>query len=128
MTVTPTSLTRAAGISAAVAGLHLHRRPDQPPAHGHLLGHHDRVGRAPDSRRGSWPRLALAGITGMYLRQVRQTGVLGLVGYLVFAVGYLVMSATEIIAGGYVLPALAAHRARLRQRRRRRGHRRHGQG
>ena len=33
--------------------------------------------------------LALAGITGMYLRQVRQIGLLGLVGYVVFAVGYL---------------------------------------
>jgi hypothetical protein len=33
--------------------------------------------------------LALAGITGMYLRQVRQTGILGFLGYVLFAVGYL---------------------------------------
>ena len=33
--------------------------------------------------------LALAGITGMYLRQDRKAGLLGLVGYLVFAAGYL---------------------------------------
>jgi hypothetical protein len=49
---------------------------------------------------------ALAGITGMYLRQVRQTGILGLVGYLVFGAGYLVMLGVEF-AGGYVLPSLA---------------------
>jgi hypothetical protein len=50
--------------------------------------------------------LALAGITGMYLRQVRQTRVLGLVGYLLFAAGYLLMLSTEVIAA-CVLPALA---------------------
>ena len=31
--------------------------------------------------------LALAGIAGMYLSQVRRNGVLGLIGYLVFATG-----------------------------------------
>ena len=31
--------------------------------------------------------LALVGITGMYLHQHRKAGVLGLVGYVVFAVG-----------------------------------------
>ena len=50
--------------------------------------------------------LALAGITGMYLRQVRQTRVLGLVGYLVFGAGYLLMLSTEVIAA-CVLPVLA---------------------
>lgn len=38
--------------------------------------------------------LALVGITGMYLRQVRRTGVLGLVGYLVFGAGYLMIMTT----------------------------------
>src|SRR3712207_4129134 len=32
--------------------------------------------------------MALAGITGMYLSQVRRNGVLGLVGYLILATGY----------------------------------------
>jgi hypothetical protein len=50
--------------------------------------------------------LALIGITGMYLRQVRQTGVLGRVGYLIFAAGYLLMLSTEVIAA-FVLPGLA---------------------
>ena len=50
--------------------------------------------------------LALAGITGMYLRQVKQTGVLGLLGYLVFSVGYLLIMSTTVVSA-YVLPSLA---------------------
>jgi hypothetical protein len=49
--------------------------------------------------------LALAGITGIYLRQVRQMRVLGLIGFLFFAAGYLLLFATEVIAA-FVLPAL----------------------
>jgi hypothetical protein len=50
--------------------------------------------------------LALAGITGMYLSQVRRNGVLGLVGYLLLAAGYLlIMSSTFGLA--YVLPPVA---------------------
>ncbi|MEQ0564365.1 hypothetical protein ABJI51_35255 [Amycolatopsis sp. NEAU-NG30] len=50
--------------------------------------------------------LALAGITGMYLRQVRQTGIPGFLGYVLFAAGYLLMLSTEVVAAA-VLPALA---------------------
>ena len=50
--------------------------------------------------------LALIGITGMYLRQRREMGVLGHVGYVIFGVGYLLMLSTEIIAV-FVLPGLA---------------------
>ena len=42
----------------------------------------------------------------MYLRQVKQTGVLGLVGYILFGVGYLIMLSIEVI-GAVVLPAIA---------------------
>ena len=41
----------------------------------------------------------------MYLRQHRRAGVLGLVGYLVFAVGYLAMFGVELM-GATVLPEL----------------------
>jgi hypothetical protein len=41
----------------------------------------------------------------MYLRQARQLRLLGLVGYLVFAVGYLMLWATEVMAV-FFLPAL----------------------
>jgi hypothetical protein len=49
--------------------------------------------------------LALLGIAGMYLRQYRQAGVLGLVGYLVFTVGYLAMFSVQVMAAA-VLPSL----------------------
>ena len=50
---------------------------------------------------------SLIGITGIYLRQVRQTGVLGLIGYVVLGVGYLAIFSVQIVAV-FVLPTLAA--------------------
>ena len=50
--------------------------------------------------------LALAGITGMYLRQVKEAGVLGLISYVVLSTGYLLTFSTTFLAG-YVLPSLA---------------------
>ncbi len=50
---------------------------------------------------------SLVGITGIYLRQVRQTGVLGLIGYLLLGVGYLTILSTQVIAV-FVVPDLAA--------------------
>ena len=49
--------------------------------------------------------LALVGIAGMYLRQHRQAGLLGLVGYVVFTLGYLTLFAVQVIAVA-VLPTL----------------------
>ena len=53
--------------------------------------------------------LVLVGITGMYLRQVTQAGVLGLVGYLVYSAGYLLILSTTSLAV-YVLPELTGSR------------------
>jgi hypothetical protein len=50
--------------------------------------------------------LALAGITGMYLSQVRRNGALGLIGYLVLATGYLLIMSTTFVSA-YVLPSIA---------------------
>src|SRR5205085_6580513 len=50
--------------------------------------------------------LALAGITGMYLSQVRRNGVLGLVGYLVLAMTYLLIMCTTFLAA-FVMPTIA---------------------
>ena len=49
--------------------------------------------------------LALAGISGMYLRQHRMAGALGLVGYLLLTVGFLSLLCVEVIAAT-VLPEL----------------------
>ena len=50
--------------------------------------------------------LALVGITGMYLRQFKQAGVLGLVGYVLISTGYLLIMNTAFVAA-YVLPSIA---------------------
>jgi len=49
--------------------------------------------------------LALAGITGVYLFQVTRIGSLGLLGYLVFAAGYLGIFGTSYVAA-LVLPSI----------------------
>ena len=49
--------------------------------------------------------LAVVGITGMYLSQIRRNGLLGLVGYLVFTAGYLLIMCTSFVAA-YVLPSV----------------------
>ena len=49
--------------------------------------------------------LAVAGITGMYLSQVRRNGVLGLIGYLLLAAGYLSIMCTTFI-GVFVMPTI----------------------
>jgi hypothetical protein len=51
--------------------------------------------------------LSLAGIAGLYLSQVRRNGVLGLVGWLVLSLGYLLMLGTTF-AAAFVLPTVAA--------------------
>jgi hypothetical protein len=106
MTITTRNLTRAAGISAAAAGAIFVAVQIRHPAWN--------VGAFTDSM--SWQIrsiaklvmcvLAIAGLTGMYLYQRRQVGVLGLVGYLVFVAGYFLMSSVEAIAA-FLLPTLA---------------------
>lgn len=50
--------------------------------------------------------LALAGITGLYLRQVKKMGVLGLLGYVLFSGGFLGIVSTSFVAA-FLLPSLA---------------------
>jgi hypothetical protein len=105
MTITTTGLTRAAGLSAAAAGLiFIAVQINHPPMDVASVSTTEWVVR--NSAKVVMGALALIGITGMYLRQVRQVGLLGLIGYLVFGAGYLLMFATEVISA-YVLPNLA---------------------
>ncbi len=105
MTVTTTGLTKAAGISAAAAGLiFIAVQVNHPPMDVSSVVTTEWVVR--NSAKVAMAALALVGITGMYLRQIRQVGVLGLVGYLLFGAGYLLMFASEVISA-YVLPGLA---------------------
>ena len=50
--------------------------------------------------------LALVGVAGMFVRNHRRFGILGLVGYVLLSIGYLAMFAVESTVG-FVLPALA---------------------
>jgi hypothetical protein len=105
MTVSATRLTRAAGICAALAGLiFIAVQIKHPPMDVHTVTTTDWVVRS--TAKAIMAALALIGITGMYLRQRREMGVLGRVGYVIFGVGYLLMLSTEIIAA-FVLPGLA---------------------
>jgi len=105
MTVSATRLTRAAGICAALAGLiFIAVQIKHPPMDVHTVTTTDWVVRS--TAKAVMAALALIGITGMYLRQRREMGVLGRVGYVIFGVGYLLMLSTEIIAA-FVLPGLA---------------------
>jgi hypothetical protein len=50
--------------------------------------------------------LAVVGIAGMYLSQVRRSGWLGLVGFVVLAIGYLCIAGTAFTSA-FVLPTVA---------------------
>jgi hypothetical protein len=105
MAPTPTTLTRAAGVAAVLAGLiFIGVQINHPVMDPTSITSTEVVLR--NSAKALMAVLALIGITGMYLRQVRQVGVLGVVGYVVLGAGYLVMTATTLIAAT-VLPAVA---------------------
>jgi hypothetical protein len=104
MNVTSTSLFKAAGAAAVAAGgIFIAVQINHPP--------HD----AFTTETGQWVArscaklvmsvLALAGITGMYLRQHARMGIVGLAGFVLFSIGYLSMFATQVIAAT-VLPQL----------------------
>lgn len=105
MTITPTTLFRAAGVAAALAGLiFIGVQINHPHLDATSITTTDVITR--NSLKMLMAALALAGITGMYLRQVTKIGVLGLLGYVLFAAGYLSMLGTEFVAA-LVLPSIA---------------------
>ena len=105
MTITTTTLTRAAGLSAVAAGLlFIAVQIGHPNVDLALVTTTEWKVR--QTVKVVMAALSLVGITGMYLRQVKQTGVLGLLGYLTFAVGYLIMLSIEVI-GLVVIPSIA---------------------
>ncbi|WP_137123133.1 hypothetical protein [Segeticoccus rhizosphaerae] len=104
MTITASGLTKAAGAAAAVAGtIFIAVQIGHPASDTFTTETSQWVARS--CAKIVMAALALAGITGMYLRQHRQSGVLGLIGYAMFAAGYLAMLSVEVIAAT-VLPNL----------------------
>ncbi|MEN3267225.1 hypothetical protein [Pseudonocardia sp.] len=105
MTITPTTLTRSAGVAAAAAGLiFIGVQINHPHLDATSIATTEMAVR--NSLKVLMAVLALVGITGMYLHQVKQTGMLGLVGYLLFGANYLVIMSTSFVAA-YVLPSIA---------------------
>ena len=106
MTITPTILTRGAAAAAVGAGLlFIGVQIGHPHLDATTVATTEVVVR--DSLKMLMAVLALVGITGMYLSQVRRNGVLGLVGYLVLGVGYLLIACMTYLAA-FVLPQLVA--------------------
>jgi len=83
---TSTALTRAAGLCAVVAGLaFIGVQTNHPPLDVTFVTTTEYMVR--QSLKVLFAALSLIGITGMYLRQVKQTGVLGLLGYVLIGIG-----------------------------------------
>jgi putative flippase GtrA len=103
--VSPALLIRAAGAATVAAGvLFVGVQIGHPPLDLDFITTTEAAVR--NTMKVLMAVLALAGITGMYLSQVRRNGVLGLVGYLILAAGYLlIMSSTYGLA--YVLSPVA---------------------
>ena len=104
MTITSTGLTRAAGICAATAGaIFIAVQINHPAMDVASVETTDWLVR--NTAKAVMAGLALVGIAGLYLRQVRKVGILGLIGAAVFSLGYLLMFGTEVVAAA-VLPSL----------------------
>ena len=110
MTITPNHLTRWAGIAAVAAGaIFIGVQINHPDLNATSIQTTEMAVR--DSLKVLMAALALVGITGMYLNQIRKHGLLGLIGYLVFSAGYLGIMAV-VFAAAFVLPEVATSNAR----------------
>jgi hypothetical protein len=105
MTVTTARLGQAAGIATAVAGaIFVAVQIKHPAMTVDSATTTDWVVR--NTAKTVMSALALAGLTGIYLRQHAKAGVVGLVGYLVLSAGYFLMFGTTYLAA-FALPTLA---------------------
>jgi hypothetical protein len=105
MSITPRTLTQSAGVAAMAAGLIFILVQIGHP-HLDVSSVDTSEWAVRNTAKMLFAALALAGITGMYLRQVKEMGRLGLLAYLVLSSGYLLIVGTAFVAG-YVLPSLA---------------------
>ena len=105
MTITPSHLFRAAAVAAVAAGVMFIGVQINHP-HSDAAAAVTTEWAVRNSLKVVMAALALVGITGMYLRQVRQIGALGLAGYVLFGVGYLTILGTSFVSA-FVLPTVA---------------------
>jgi hypothetical protein len=105
MTITPRHLTRAAGLCAVAGGLLFAAVQIKHP-HVDITFATTTEYAVRETVKSFMAVLSLIGITGLYLRQVKQTGVLGLIGFVLFGVGYLAILGVQVV-GVVVLPRIA---------------------
>lgn len=105
MTITAATLTRASAIAAAAAGaLFIGVQIGHPHLDVTTVATTEVITR--NVVKLVMAALALAGITGLYVSHARRNGLLGLAGYLVLSVGYLLILGTTFTAA-FVLPSVA---------------------
>ncbi len=105
MTITTSTLTRAAGVSAVLSGLlFIVIQPVHPPENVATVTGTAWVVVALMTM--AMAVLGLVGLSGIYLRQVRESGLLGLIGYVMFGSFYLVTTAWTFVEV-FVLPQIA---------------------
>src|SRR4051794_40506934 len=105
MTITTTTLTRAAAVSAVAGGaLFLAVQIGHPAGTLAFTATPEFVIR--ESMKIGFAVLSLVGITGIYLRQVRQMGVLGLLGYVLLSAAFFSLACLEVLVM-VALPPLA---------------------
>src|ERR1043165_4080397 len=105
MNLTANRLTAATGLCAATAGaIFIAVQINHPPNDVAHVVTTDIAIR--EGAKAVMAVLALAGITGMFVRNRRRFGALGLAGFVLLSVGYLAMFATQCIVG-FVLPTVA---------------------
>lgn len=111
MHISPSTLTRAGGVALALSGiLFIVIQPLHP---------HEDVASIVTTRwvivhilSFTMAALGLAGITAIYLNQVIRSGLLGLLGYLVFSV-FFITQASVNFAEAFILPLSAAGSPKL---------------
>ena len=105
MTITTRTLTRAAAVAAVAGGLlFVAVQIKHPVLNASFTTTTEYAVR--ETAKIVMAVCSLIGITGIYLRQVQKSGLLGLIGYAVLAVGYLTILSVQLI-GVFVLPDLA---------------------
>ena len=105
MTITANSLTRAAGVAAVAAGvIFIGVQIGHPQLNATTITTTNVYVR--DQLKVLMAVLALVGITGMYLSQIRRNGVIGLIGYVLLAAGYLLIMC-GVYTAAWVMPEIA---------------------
>jgi hypothetical protein len=105
MTITPATLTRTAAAAAVAAGvIFIGVQINHPHMDATSVTTTEVTVRS--ALKMLMASLAVVGITGMYLRQVKQAGLLSLIGYVLLSTCYFIILCTSFVAA-FVLPTIA---------------------